>query len=81
MPRPRSDNERIHLNMHRDIVAQLNVLLADPITGRLRYGALTAVTNKLFGQFLKGFQQADDKIAYLRAYGVDLQEPDKSSPT
>ena len=75
MPRPRTDNERIHLQIHRDIIAQLNVLLADPVTGRLRYGALSAISNKLFAQFLKGFNQSEDRIAYLKAYGVELEQP------
>ena len=81
MPRPKSDNERIHLNMNRDIIAQMNVLLTDPATGRLRYGALTSITNKLFGQFLRGFNDADNKIAYLKAYGVELEQPIKQNNT
>lgn len=77
MSRAKTDNKRIHIQLHEDLAARLDLILADPVTGRLRYGAMSQLSNRLFGQFLRAFDDADDKVAFLKAFGIDLEAKTK----
>ena len=73
MGRPKLHRVRVKVGIDEDIYAELETLLIDPIKGRLKYGALSSITNRLYRQFLDTLRKPGvDPIQYLEAYGVDV---------
>lgn len=73
MARPKTNTERTYIRVDRDVIARVETILMDPIKGRLRYGALKTLVTVLLRQWLQQFDSAPDKIAFLKAYGIDLE--------
>lgn len=72
--RPSKDQTRTHVYLENDILSSLEIFLLDPVKGKLRYGALSAVVNNLLRQFVKEITKPGvDPIPILAAYGVNLE--------
>ena len=74
MSRPRKPHKRTNIMLHEDVLAKLDLILTDPVTSRLRYGAMTEISNRLFSMWIKGFDEAENKIDYLQKWGVKLRQ-------
>ena len=73
MGRQKLNKIRTHIAIDQETFAELETLLLDPEKGGLRYGALSAITNRLYRQWLETLRKPGvDPIAYLKAYGVDI---------
>lgn len=72
MSRPRKDNIRTTVSLDGDTYSQLEMILLDPVKGKLMYGALSQLVTVLIKQWLKSFQKQEDRVAFLRAYGIEV---------
>ena len=75
MPRPRQNTRKTNIMLDRDIHDKLHLLLQDPRTNRMRYGALGSVVNGLLRKLLDHLDKSDtDTVAVLEAYGVKFNK-------
>lgn len=74
MSRKRTHKVRTHLMIDEDVNAKLRVLLLDPKSGRLRYGALNTLVNSLLRLFIEKLNRPEvDVVEMLNRLGVDMQ--------
>lgn len=59
MPRPKNLNpkKKTHLYLDQNLYDMWKVLLTDPTTGRIKYGALSDLTNRLLREELSRRQK------------------------
>ena len=66
MSRPKLNRVRTHVGIEQDIFSEIEALLLDPKTGKIRYGALSSITNKLYQQWLDTLHKPGvDVVQYL----------------
>lgn len=76
MPRAKVDAVRTHVSLDRPTVERLNFFLLDPAAGRVQYGALKEILNRLLRQFVSSLETSEDPVRLLRAYGVKIEIPE-----
>ena len=73
MARPKKNVVRIWVTVPDEVYSNLEFFLLDPISGRLRYGALSSVITCLIQQLIRQMSaEGEDPAKVLRQYGVDI---------
>lgn len=69
---------RTSLVINQETHAQMEMILMDQRRGRMTYGAYSKVVNILLRQWLQMLHEAEDKLAFLRAYDVPITETEEA---
>lgn len=71
--RPPKTTKQICIRVERKVLDELNLYLLDPETGKMKYGALSTLTNNLLAQLLERLRKPDvQPKEFLKAFGVEL---------
>lgn len=75
MPKPKLNRQRVVVQVDNDVCDELEMYILDPVTGKIKYGAISSIANHLFRAFLKKLKAPGvDPVVFLEAYGVDMQK-------
>lgn len=72
MARKKRNLERTMINVDKDTFDQVATIITDPKSGRLAYGTLSKIVEKLLRQWLKAFHDSSDPKEFLRNYDQKL---------
>lgn len=61
MSRPKNEepSSPIHTNLPESLVREIKILLLDPKTGRVKYGAMNGLIEKLLRQYLRDIRNSN----------------------
>lgn len=73
--RPSKDATKTNIYVDKNLFAELELYLINPVKGRIQYGTFSALINGMLRSLLTHLKRPDvDPRKVLKAYGVELTE-------